>query len=157
MFVEKSVRFVAINNGVDSNNQTDSDFTPFLNIFNEFYVKDISKKIKAVFKAKGESGKHLATIPTYGYMKNLDNKQQWVIDNEAAPVLRKIFSLCLEGYDSTQTAKLLQAEQILTPAHIKRKQAQFLFQVRLKILVNGHQERLATFWESKSISEFQNA
>ena len=70
MFVEKNIRFIAVNNGIDSANQTDSDFTPFLNIINEWYAKDTSKKIKAVFKAKGEAGKHLATVPLYGYMKS---------------------------------------------------------------------------------------
>lgn len=115
MFVEKGVHFIAINNGVDSANQTDSDFTPFLNIINEFYAKDTSKKIKAVFKAKGESGKPLATIPPYGYMKNPDNKQQWLVDEEAAAVVKKIFNLCIEGYGPSQIAKRLQAEQVLTP------------------------------------------
>ncbi len=65
MFVEKNIRFIAINNGIDSANQTDSDFTPFLNIINEWYAKDTSKKIKAVMKAKGESGKTLTTIPPF--------------------------------------------------------------------------------------------
>lgn len=76
LFVEKNVRFIAINNGIDSANQTDSDFTPFLNVMNEFYARDTSKKIKAVLKAKGESGRYLATIPPYGYMKNSDDKKQ---------------------------------------------------------------------------------
>ncbi len=68
------VRFIAINNGVDSANQQDSDFTPFLNIINEWYAKDTSKKIRAVFKAKGESGKPLCTNPPYGYLKDPDDK-----------------------------------------------------------------------------------
>lgn len=74
LFVEKNVRFIAINNGIDSASQTDSDFTPFLNIMNEFYARDTSKKIKAVLKAKGESGRYLATIPPYGLIlsTNLD-------------------------------------------------------------------------------------
>ncbi len=115
MFAEKSIRFIAVNNGIDSANQTDSDFTPFLNIINEWYAKDTSKKIKAVFKAKGEAGKHLATIPPYGYMKNPDNPQEWIIDEEAAEVVKKIYNLCLEGYGTSQTAKLLQREKVLTP------------------------------------------
>ena len=115
MFVEKGIRFIAINNGIDSDNQTDSDFTPFLNIINEWYAKDTSKKVKAVMKAKGESGKHLATIPPYGYMKNPDNPQLWIIDEEAAKVVRKVFALCIEGYGPSQIAKKLKAEQILTP------------------------------------------
>lgn len=70
MFPEKDVRFIAINNGIDSKNQTENDFTPFLNIMNEWYARDSSKKIKAVFKAKGESSKSLTTTTPYGYMKN---------------------------------------------------------------------------------------
>ena len=115
LFVEKNIRFIAINNGIDSNNQTDSDFTPFLNIINEWYAKDTSKKICAVMKAKGESGKHLTTIPPYGYMKSPDNSNQWIIDEDAAAVVKKIFHLCLEGYGPAQIAKQLQSEKILMP------------------------------------------
>ena len=74
LFVEKGVRFIAINNGIDSANQIDSDFTPFLNIINEWYAKDTSKKIRAVMKSKGESGEYLCTNPPYGYLKDPDNK-----------------------------------------------------------------------------------
>ena len=115
LFVEKNIRFIAINNGIDSNNQTDSDFTPFLNIINEWYAKDTSKKIRAVMKAKGESGKHLTTIPPYGYMKSPDNSNQWIIDEDAAVIVKKIFHLCLEGYGPAQIAKQLQLEKILMP------------------------------------------
>ena len=115
LFVEKNIRFIAINNGIDSDNQTDSDFTPFLNIINEWYAKDTSKKIRAVMKAKGESGKHLTTIPPYGYMKSPDNSNQWIIDEDAAAVVKKIFHLCLEGYGPAQIAKQLQAEKIVIP------------------------------------------
>lgn len=73
-FPEADVRFIAINNGVDSANQQDNDFTPFLNIINEWYAKDTSKKIRAVFKAKGESGKPLCTNPPYGYVKDPQDK-----------------------------------------------------------------------------------
>lgn len=115
LFVEKNIRFIAINNGIDSNNQTDSDFTPFLNIINEWYAKDTSKKIRAVMKAKGESGKHLTTIPPYGYMKSPDNPNQWIIDEDAAIIVKKIFHLCLGGYGPAQIAKQLQAEKVLMP------------------------------------------
>ena len=98
LFVEKGVRFIAINNGIDSVNQTDSDFTPFLNIINEWYAKDTSKKIRDVMKSKGEAGEHLCTNPPYGYMKDPDNKKRWVVDEEAAEVVKRIFALCLEGY-----------------------------------------------------------
>ena len=115
MFVEKNIRFVAINNGIDSANQTDSDFTPFLNIINEWYAKDTSKMIKAVMKAKGESGKHLTTRPPFGYMKSPDDKTKWIVDDEAAQIVKKIFALCLEGYGTSQIARILKDKKILTP------------------------------------------
>ena len=115
LFVEKNIRFIAINNGIDSANQTDSDFTPFLNIINEWYAKDTSKKIRAVMKAKGESGKHLTTRPPFGYMKSPDDKTKWIVDDEAAQIVKKIFALCLEGYGTSQIARILQDEKILTP------------------------------------------
>lgn len=116
LFPEKDIRFIAINNGVDSANQQDSDFTPFLNIINEWYAKDTSKKIRAVFRAKGESGKPLCTNPPYGYMKDSNNKNKWVVDEEAAKIVQYIFSLCIEGYGPTQIAKRLTRERVLIPA-----------------------------------------
>lgn len=116
LFVEKNVRFIAINNGIDSANQNDSDFTPFLNIINEWYAKDTSKKIKAVMRAKGESGKYLSTIPPFGYMKHPDDKTKWIVDESAAEVVKRIFKMCLDGYGPSQIAKRLEADKILTPA-----------------------------------------
>lgn len=116
MFVEKNIRFIAINNGMDSTNQTDSDFTPFLNIINEWYAKDTSKKIKAVMKAKSESGKTLTTIPPFGYMKNPDDKTKWIVDEPAAETVQKVFKLCMDGYGPSQIAKILRDEKVLTPA-----------------------------------------
>ena len=98
LFVEKGVRFIAINNGIYSTRQQDSDFTPFLNIINEWYAKDTSKKIRAVMRSKGESGAPLCTVPPYGYRKDETDKNLWVVDEEAAQVVKRIFSLCLEGY-----------------------------------------------------------
>ncbi|MCD8390508.1 MAG: DUF4368 domain-containing protein [Firmicutes bacterium] len=115
MFPEKNVRFIAINNGIDSANQTDSDFTPFLNIMNEWYARDSSKKVKAVFKAKGESGKPLTTLPPYGYIKNPNNHNEWLVDEEAAENVKRIYKLCLDGYGPTQIANKLKQEQILKP------------------------------------------
>lgn len=116
MFVEKNIRFIAINNGIDSANQVDSDFTPFLNIINEWYAKDTSKKIKAVMKAKGESGKTLTTIPPFGYMKNPDDKTKWIVDEPTAEVVRKVFNFYMNGYGPSQIAKILREEKVLTPA-----------------------------------------
>lgn len=115
LFVEKNVRFIAINNGIDSKNQMDSDFTPFLNIINEWYAKDTSKKIRAVFKSKGESGKYLTATPPYGYMKSSDDKYKWIIDDEAAVVVKRIFKMCFDGMGPTMIARQLKEEKILTP------------------------------------------
>jgi site-specific DNA recombinase len=121
IFPNADIRFIAINNGVDSANQQDSDFTPFINIFNEFYAKDTSKKIRAVFKAKGESGKPLCTNVPYGYKKDPDDKYHWLVDEDAAKVVREIFKLCMDGYGPTQIAKLLTERRIENPtAHAKR-------------------------------------
>lgn len=115
------IRFIAINNGVDSANQQDSDFTPFLNIINEWYAKDTSKKIRAVFKAKGQSGKPLCTNPPYGYVKDPEDKSRWIIDPEAAEVVKEIFSLCVQGYGPTQIATELTRRRIENPAtHARR-------------------------------------
>ena len=114
------IRFIAINNGVDSANQQDSDFTPFLNIINEWYAKDTSKKIRAVFKSKGQSGKPLCTNPPYGYMKDPEDKLHWIVDEPAAKVVREIFSLCVKGFGPTQIAKMLTERKVPTPtAHAK--------------------------------------
>ena len=115
LFVEKGVRFIAINNGIDSANQQDSDFTPFLNIINEWYAKDTSKKIRAVMKSKGEAGEHLCTNPPYGYMKDPDNKKKWIVDGEAAEIVKRIFALCLDGYGPSQIARILKEDKVITP------------------------------------------
>ena len=115
LFVEKGVRFIAINNGIDSQNQQDSDFTPFLNIINEWYAKDTSKKIRAVMKSKGESGEYLCTNPPYGYLKDPDNKKRWIVDEEAAKVVEDIFSLCVAGNGPSQIARILKNQQVDTP------------------------------------------
>ena len=115
LFVEKGVRFIAINNGIDSENQIDSDFTPFLNIINEWYAKDTSKKIRAVVKAKGEAGEYLCTFPPYGYLKDPNNKKRWIVDEEAAKVVEDIFSLCVAGNGPSQIARILKNQQIDTP------------------------------------------
>lgn len=107
-FPDAEVRFIAINNGVDSNNQQDSNFTPFLNIINEWYAKDTSKKIKAVFKAKGESGKLLATNPPYGYIKNPKDKNHKIVEDTSSVIVKRIFKLCMEGMDQHRLQIFLQ-------------------------------------------------
>ena len=115
LFPEKGVRFIAISNGVDSANQQENDFTPFLNIINEWYCRDTSKKIRAVMKSKGEAGEHLCTNPPYGYMKDPDNKKRWLVDETAAGVVKRIFALCLDGYGPSQIARILKEDKVLTP------------------------------------------
>jgi DNA invertase Pin-like site-specific DNA recombinase len=120
LFPGSDIRFIAINNNVDSANQQDSDFTPFLNIINEWYAKDTSKKIRSIFKAKGESGKPLCTNPPYGYIKDPEDKTHWIVDEEAGKVVKEAFRLCMQGYGPTQIAKELTKRRIMNPtAHAK--------------------------------------
>jgi DNA invertase Pin-like site-specific DNA recombinase/predicted nucleic acid-binding Zn-ribbon protein len=120
LFPDNDIRFIAINNGVDSASNQDSDFTPFLNIINEWYAKDTSKKLKAVFKAKGESGKTLTNNVPYGYLKDPNDKLHWIIDETAADVVRRIFKLCMEGYGPTQIASVLKENKVLMPEAHRR-------------------------------------
>lgn len=120
IFPNADIRFIAINNGVDSDNQAENDMTPFINIFNEFYAKDTSRKIRAVFKAKGQAGKPLCTNPPYGYVKDLEDSLHWIVDEEAAKVVREIFRLCVQGYGVSQIAKEITKRHIMNPtAHAK--------------------------------------
>lgn len=82
-FRERGVRFIAVSNGVDSTNNTSSEFAPFLNIMNEWYLRDCSRKITAVLRAKGKEGKPLTNNPPYGYMKDAEDRNRWIIDEEA--------------------------------------------------------------------------
>ena len=115
-FPEHDVHFIAVNDGVDSN-QEDNEFTPFRNIINEWYAKDTSKKIRAVKRSKGMAGEHIGSHPPYGYMKNPENKKEWIIDEEAAEVVREIFRLCVGGYGPTQIANILTERKILCPTY----------------------------------------
>ena len=120
LFPGSDIRFIAINNNVDSANQQDSDFTPFLNIINEWYAKDTSKKIRSVFKSKGQSGKPLCTNPPYGYIKDPEDKTHWIVDEAAAKVVKESFRLCMQGYGPTQIAKEFSKRKIMNPtAHAK--------------------------------------
>ena len=116
-FRQKHIHFVAITNGVDSNNSDTSEFAPFLNIMNEWYVRDTSRKIKTAYKTKGNSGVAHLSRPCYGYMKDPDNENKWIIDPEAAIVVRRIFDLCMEGYSQTQIAYRLSKEKIERPSY----------------------------------------
>ena len=114
-FSNLDIRFIAINDNVDSNIQTENDLTPFKNVFNEWYARDTSKKIRAVFKAKGNSGKHLTTNPPFGYKKDPDDKDKWIIDEEAATTVRRIFEMFANGVRMPEIARKLTQEKVETP------------------------------------------
>ena len=116
IFPQKGVRFIAINDGVDSA-QGDNDFAPLRNIFNEWLVRDTSKKIKAVKRSKGMNGKPITSKPVYGYL--MDEDENFIIDEEAAPVVRQIYSLCLAGNGPTKIARMLTEQQIPTPGTLE--------------------------------------
>lgn len=116
MFPEKGVRFIAVNNGVDSEKMGDNDFTPFLNIMNEWYAKDTSQKIRAVFKAKMQEGKRVSPSVPYGYLRDPEDKQHLIIDPEPAKVVRRIFQLVIEGMGASEIARTLTSEHILIPS-----------------------------------------
>ena len=115
-FPKKGVRFIAINDGVDSA-QGENDLTPLKNLFNEWMVRDTSRKIKAVFRSKGMSGKPITSQPVYGYLKGEDGC--FIIDEEAAPVVRQIYSLCLAGNGPTKIARVLTEQEIPTPGTLE--------------------------------------
>lgn len=123
VFPENSVRFIAINDNVDSDVQTEFDMTPIRNFCNELYARDTAKKIKSTFKIKGESGKHLGTHPPFGYEKDEKDKNLWVIDEEAAQTVRHIFELCVNGLGTTQIARRLKEEKVLNPTAYKAQKA----------------------------------
>ena len=113
VFPDYDVRYIAVNDNVDTA-KSENELMAFKNIFNDWYARDCSKKIRAVFKAKGQAGKHLCP-PIYGYKKSDTDKNLWVIDETAAEVVRKIFKLCIDGYGPVQIARILTEQGIPTP------------------------------------------
>ena len=116
LFPKKGVRFIAVNNNVDSATPQDNDFTPFLNIMNEWYAKDTSNKIKAIFKSRMKDGMRCSGSIPYGYKRKPDDKQTLIVDEPAAEVVRKIFRLACQGNSTTAIAESLTAEQVLIPS-----------------------------------------
>jgi len=114
-FRQKGVRFIAVSNSIDSANGESGEFAPFLNIMSEWYARDASRKLKAVYQSKGRSGKRTTNNCIYGYLKDPGDKTKWVVDPEAAEVVRRIFALSVEGKGPCQIAKILEAEGIETP------------------------------------------
>ncbi len=116
LFREKHVHFIAVNDNVDSAKGED-DFTPFRNIINQWYARDTSRKIKASSHAKGMEGKHLTPHPVYGYLCDPDNKEQWIIDPEAATVVKRIYQLTLGSKGPYEIATILEKDKVFTPAY----------------------------------------
>lgn len=140
-FSNLDIRFIAINDNVDSNIQTENDLTPFKNVFNEWYARDTSKKIRAVFKAKGNSGKHLTTNPPFGYKKDPNDKDKWIIDDEAAATVRRIFQMYVDGYRISEIGHNLTEEKVETP---------ILYYMNRGIKTNARSE-YPEIWDSMSI------
>ena len=140
-FSNLDICFIAINDNVDSNIQTENDLTPFKNVFNEWYARDTSKKIRAVFKAKGNSGKHLSTNPPFGYKKDSNDKEKWIIDDEAAATVRRIFQMYVDGYRISEIGHKLTEEKVETP---------MLYYMNRGIKTNARSE-FPEIWDSMSI------
>ncbi|MCY7219312.1 recombinase family protein [Streptococcus dysgalactiae] len=124
---QKGVRLIAINDNVDSFYRED-DFTPFRNIMNEWYARDTSRKIQSTFRSKGESGKHTASTPPYGYIKDEKDKDKWIVDEKAAEIVRRIFNLTMDGAGPYKIAKILEADKIDIPAYHQQKMGYGLYQ-----------------------------
>ena len=113
VFPENGVRYIAINDGVDTARE-DNEFTPLRNWFNEWYARDISRKIRSSQRLRGNAGVPLS-LPPYGYVKSPDNPKYWIVDDEAAAVVRRIYQMCIDGYGIDKTAAIFEQEEILKP------------------------------------------
>ena len=112
LFREKDVRFIAVSNNIDSQNSDSVEFAPFLNIMSEWYLRDVSRKVKASHKARGSAGHRLTFSPIFGYRCKADDKKQWEIDPEAAEVVRRIFKLTIEGKGPCDIARILAENEV---------------------------------------------
>ena len=152
VFPKKGVRFIAINNSVDSANPTDNDLTPFLNIMNEWYAKDTSNKIKAVFKSRMKNGLRCSGSIPYGYKRTKDDKQQLLVDEPAAEVVRSIFRLACQGMGVTTIASIMTEEKNLIPsAYAAKHFPENCRHIEITNPTNGTPPPLATFWTGKNI------
>lgn len=113
-FVRLDVRYIAIMDNIDTAKGI-SDIVPMQDLFNEWHAKNTSDKVRRVMQSKGMSGKHLTTNPPFGYMKSPEDKEQWIVDEPATKVVRRIFDICISGLGPTQIAKELKAEKVMTP------------------------------------------
>ena len=115
LFRQKGVRFIAVENNIDSIYPETLEFAPFINIMAEWYARDTSRKIKTVLHAKGKSGKHMTNSPIYGYIRSAEDKNLWLVDDEAAVIVRRIFQMTIDGNGPYQIARTLTDEKILRP------------------------------------------
>ncbi len=145
LFVEADIRFIAVYDNVDSASGADDDITAFKNILNEMYAKDCSRKIKAVWQSKGRSGKHIASFPPFGYIKDKEDKNKWLIDEEAAGIVKEAYALCMQGYGPTQIARIFTERGYDTPVVYYRKKG-----LPVHTPPKEHQE----IWEQKTIVGF---
>lgn len=120
-FRQHNIRFIAIANNIGSEDQNSNEFTPFLNIMNEWYLRDQSRKTRTAFQQKGRSGKPVTNAPIYGFIRDPEDKDHWLIDEEAAPVIRRIYQLSIDGLGSCDIAKTLQREKIESPGYYMAK------------------------------------
>ena len=117
LFRQKGVRFIAISNNIDSQNPESLEFAPFINIMSEWYARDTSRKIKTVAHARGNAGKPLSYTAIYGYCKSPDDKHVWLVDEEPAAVVRRIFQMTVDGMGPNQIARTLTAEKVEKPSY----------------------------------------
>ena len=123
LFRQHDVRFIAIANNVDSDDPGSNEFTPFMNIMNEWYLRDQSRKVRAAVQLKGRSGKPITTNAPYGYKKDPEDHNHWLIDEEAAAVVRHIFHLSIEGHGPYEIANILMHEKVETPGYYFSKRS----------------------------------
>lgn len=150
-FPDRDVRFIAVNDNIDSD-EGESEIAPFKNVLNEFYARDISKKCRSSYRIRGSTGEPLAP-PPYGYIKSPDNPKKWVIDPEAAQVVRDIFKMALEGKSNETIARILQERKVLIPIAYWQERV-FVKAVRSHSLtnINGAKLPLQRFLPSRSIA-----
>lgn len=116
VFRQHNVRFIAVGNGIDSADPTSGEFAPFINIMSEWYLRDLSRKQRSAIRVKGESGKPTTNSAIYGYRKDPQDKHKWLVDEEAAAVVRRIYRLTIEGFGPYEIARMLFDDQVETPA-----------------------------------------
>ena len=144
-FREKNVRFIAISNNIDSANSESGEFAPFLNIMSEWYARDTSRKLKTVFRAKGQSGRPTTNKAVYGFLKDPDDKTKWIVDRDVAPIIQRIFQMTVEGTGPGKIAAVLRAEKVDKPGYHMSQ-----------IGVGDHQwgdERYRCEWSSSTVSK----